>query len=116
MDTPFSTLTSIECEIHQGIERRDGTVGVHESRWRVDVATAGIESDPRRVGQRSLSLPHHMCFPATKSPGLGRRLGLSHNLSRAKAVIKLSSLARLGLAYLGLAWLGPRLEAGPEQH
>ena len=34
-------------------------------------------------------------------------------LSRAKAVVGLALMARLGLAYLGLAWLGSQPEAGP---
>jgi hypothetical protein len=55
--------------------------------------------------------------PAIQKPRPGRWLGLSSNLSQAKAkVVELSFLAGLGWAYLGWAWLGPWLEAGPEQH
>jgi hypothetical protein len=64
-----------------------------------------------------LQTPHYLdtmvlVMPFQK-PGLDGLALAFEILSRAKAVVGPSLMARLGLAYLGPAWLGPRPEAGP---
>jgi hypothetical protein len=52
-------------------------------------------------------------FKPTKKPRPGGLALAFKTLGQAKAVIKPSTMARLGLAYLGLAWPGSRPQAGP---